>query len=153
MTQAKSLTEQKINFQPGNMVADPGRDEVYLIDITDQKLLAINTDTGQTVGQALFAGSPTISPPVDTGTLECGQMAVSVDDSLLYVALSKAQEIEVFSLPSLTPVATYSFGFVPVASRPPPTACFTCPPTHPAAWSRSTPRARSLPPSTRRAAT
>ena len=111
----QTVTENRINFTPGEMVADPARDVVYLIDQSDLKLLAINTDTGQTIAQASLAGTPHISPPEDTNSTASGQLAVSLDGTRLYVALSDAKMIQVFSLPSLTPLATYSYSFNPVS--------------------------------------
>jgi VCBS repeat-containing protein len=107
--------QQQLSFRAGNMVADPSRDLVYLINVSGLQVLAINTDTGQLVEQANLAGSPNVSPPISTNTLECGQMAVSVDGTRLYVALSDAREIQVFSLPSLAPLAAYSYAFSPAS--------------------------------------
>jgi hypothetical protein len=107
--------QQQVNFRAGNMVADPSRDLVYLINVSGLQVLAINTDTGQLVAQANLAGSPNITPPVNANTLACGQMAVSVDDTRLYVALSDARQIQVFGLPDLAPLATYSYAFNPAS--------------------------------------
>jgi VCBS repeat-containing protein len=107
--------QQQVNFRAGNMVADPTRDLVYVLNVSGLEVLAINTDTGQLVAQASLAGTPNISPPISTNTLECGQLAVSVDGSRLYVALTDAREIQVFALPNLGPLATYSYAFSPAS--------------------------------------
>jgi VCBS repeat-containing protein len=108
----QAQTEVQVNFAPGAMLADPTRDIVYIIDKTNLKLLAINTDTGQTVAVANLAAAP--SPTSFTDVFDGGQMAVSSDGTRLYVALTDAKEIQVFSLPNLTPLATYSYSFDPV---------------------------------------
>jgi hypothetical protein len=111
----QAQTEVQVSFTPGSLLADPHRDVVYLIDKGNLKVLAINTDTGQTVAQANLAGSPNNSDPGESAQLASGEMAVSLDGTRLYVALSDAQEIQVFSLPDLAPLATYSYSFHPVS--------------------------------------
>jgi hypothetical protein len=107
--------EVKVNFTPGQMVADPTRDVVYLIDKSSWQLVAINTDNGTTIGVANLAGSPNLGGSNNTSTPSSGQMAVSLDGTKLYVALSDAQEIQVFSLPTLTSLAVFSYTFNPVS--------------------------------------
>ncbi len=87
-----------VNFTIGRMVADPVRDLVYVADQTDARVLAVDTDLGRTVANRALAGEP-------------GAMAVSLDGSELFVAEPGAFQIEVLSLPDLTPVNILPVGF------------------------------------------
>jgi subtilisin family serine protease len=90
------------SFACGEIKADPGRNLVYATDITNSRMLAIDTDSGQLAAVANL--------DVTSGA---GQMAVSLDDSKLYVSLPQAQEIQVFSLPGLSPMGTLPVNFTP----------------------------------------
>src|ERR1700722_783691 len=77
--------------------ADPVRDVAYVADNKSDQILAINTDTGTTVGVASAASN-------------VGGLAVSVDDSRLFASEPGAFQIEVFSLPSMTLLKTLNVG-------------------------------------------
>ena len=79
------LTEQAVNFVPGPTVADPARDVVYMVDQTDKRLLAINTDTGGTVAYANLAGY-------------ASGIAVAVTDDKIYEFFAVAIEPETQTL-------------------------------------------------------
>src|SRR5262249_12965906 len=81
-----------VNFRMGRMVADPGRDLVYVADQTDARILAVNTDLGRTVAGRTLAAEP-------------GALAVSVSGDRLFVAEPGALQVQVLSLPDLTPVS------------------------------------------------
>jgi hypothetical protein len=103
--------EVRVLFDMGEIKADPARNRVYLIDQSGLRVLALDTDLGQVVAVAALAGSPHVS--VVNGGLNSGQMAVSLDGSKLYVALTAANKIQVFSLPNLTPLTTLPVSFSP----------------------------------------
>ena len=106
-------TEVALNFSCGEMKADPARNRIYLLNKTDLRVLAIDTDSGQVTAMAALDGSPEIAPPVENGSLRSGQLAVSLDDRRLYVALTADRKIQVFELPDLTPVTTFPVDFAP----------------------------------------
>jgi subtilisin family serine protease/sugar lactone lactonase YvrE len=101
-----------MNFQCGEIQADPVRNLVYATDITNGRIMAISTDSGQL---AAVSGTDATLPTSygSPGTYSMGLMAVSTDDSKLYLSLPDAQKIEVFSLPSLTPLITLPVTFTP----------------------------------------
>ena len=88
-----------VNFTIGQMIADPVRDMVYVADQTDARVFAVNTDSGSEVASQALPSEP-------------GALAVSVDDNYLYVAEPEAFQIQIFSLPRLTPVNTLDIGLV-----------------------------------------
>lgn len=102
--------ESTASFQFGEILADRTRNFVYLLDKRNLRLLAFDTNSGHIVTSVPLAGPRTVSGVV----AGLGRMAQSIDGSLLYVALKKAKMIQVFALPELTPVATWSFDFEPV---------------------------------------
>ena len=81
------------------MIADPVRDRVYVADQTDPRVFAVSTDSGNEVASQALLSEP-------------GALAVSVDDNYLYVAEPEAFQIQVLSLPGLTPVNTLDIGLV-----------------------------------------
>ena len=87
----------EVNFTIGRMVADPLRDVVYVADLTNSRILAINTDSGRTVASQALAGGP-------------GALAVSVGGDQLYVAEPAAFQIQVLALPDLNPITTLHVG-------------------------------------------
>jgi hypothetical protein len=87
-----------VNFTIGRMVADPDRNLVYVADKTTARILAVDTGLGRSVGSGAAAGNP-------------GALAVSIDDQRLFVAEPGAFQIQVLSLPSLTPMTTLPVGF------------------------------------------
>src|SRR5262245_45528677 len=80
-----------VDFRIGRMVADPVRNLAYVADQTHADIVAVNTELGRTVTRRALAGDP-------------GALAVSVDGDRLFVAEPGALQIEVFSLPALTPL-------------------------------------------------
>ena len=102
------LTDSEITvpFGSGPLLADPVRDEVYVVDQTNYRLLAFSTTTGQQLA---------------AGTLAVGvfpsNMAISTDGTKIYVPEFNSgldlDEILVFSLPSLSPLATIPLSFSP----------------------------------------
>jgi subtilisin family serine protease len=99
---APAYIEKTVNFSVGEILPDPVRNLVYVVDQTDNKVLAIDTSLGQLVASSSLG--------VTTGA---SFMAVSPDGSKLYVSLPTAQKIQVFSLPNLTSQATVPVNFTP----------------------------------------
>jgi PKD repeat protein len=99
---------QQVGFAVGPMAADPVRNRVYVIDATDSKVLAIDTDLGRTVS---FADLPAGYVP---------GLAVSPDGSRLYVSEPAARQIQSFALPDLTPgpviPTTFGTGMIAIGS-------------------------------------
>ncbi len=81
----------------GPDVADTGRNLAYVVDQGRHLLLAINTDTGTTAS-------------LQNLTANAGGLAVSMDDSTLYVSIPSLNQIAEFSLPDLSPAGTLSIG-------------------------------------------
>jgi len=92
----------QVNFQIGDLLSDPTRDLAYVIDNTDQHLLAINTDNGTVSKSVRLASSPGI-----------GHLALSADGLHLYIALTAAQQIQVISLPNLEQSDIINLNFEP----------------------------------------
>jgi hypothetical protein len=99
---SRGYAERSVPYQVGEIKADPSRNVVYVGDITDNRILAIDTGLGQLVGTSSVASSP-------------GQMTVSQDGTKLYVLLPQAQQIAVFTLPSLSPAGTLYLNFQPLS--------------------------------------
>lgn len=106
--------EAELTWAPGEPVADPVRERVYLMDKTNLRVLAVDTTTGRVAGWAGLAGSPEIAPPVENGSLRTGMLAVSYDGNTLWAALPGAKKVQAFNLPGLTPAATFDVGFSPL---------------------------------------
>ena len=98
-------------FQIGEILADRVRNFVYMIDKRYLRLLQFDTNSGHFVKAVALAGPKTVAGAPSAP----GQLAQSIDGSRLYVALKKAKMIEVFSLPDLAPLGTWSYTFEPVA--------------------------------------
>jgi len=98
---AISPVELQSPFGVGPIKADPTRNLVYLVDTTNHRLLAIDTTAAQQVAAA----------SIDVATV--GELAVSIDDSTLYLSETTANKILVFSLPNLTPLPSLSVAFPP----------------------------------------
>ena len=109
VTRPKLSTEAQLNFACGEMKADPGRNLVYVIDTTDHRVLSIDTALGQLSAYASLDDGNVAGK----GASVTGQMAVSLDGTKLYVALTAAQKIQVFSLPDLTPLVSLPVDFSP----------------------------------------
>lgn len=91
---ARSQSFDDVAFEIGAMAADPGRDIAYVIDRTNDKILAIDTGTAaRTVSHAPLGG-------------DGSSVAVSPSGDTLYVAVSDTARIEVFSLPELVKIRT-----------------------------------------------
>ena len=92
---------QSVSFNVGPIVADVGRNIAYVADISDQRVIAVDTSTGNTAAVISLAANAT-------------GMAVSPDDARLYVAESTADQIEVVSLLNYSLLKTLPVG-VPVS--------------------------------------
>src|SRR5687767_13493384 len=95
---AQPQVETPVSFKVGDMVADPHREVVYVVDATNNKVLAVDAAAGRTVAHADF------DAPV-------AGVAVSLSGDRLFVAQGAAQEIEVLALPDLRPVKTLATTF------------------------------------------
>jgi subtilisin family serine protease len=105
----------EIHFKPGELLADPGRDVVYMIDQTHNKIIAFSMQAGRPVGGVALAGSPRI-PNLSSATGSgSGQMAISGDGSTLYVAVSGAGRIQAISLPDMSSQRVFEYSFHPVS--------------------------------------
>jgi hypothetical protein len=133
--QPYSLT--KLNFTPGAFVADHKREAFYLINRDSNYIVGINTPVKGPWGASAWgkmASSATLNPPysaahwaVDTRTgivqwknydfnaLQTGQLAVSLDGTILYVCLSSSKQIQKFALPGLASLGLINCGFTPEA--------------------------------------
>ena len=69
-------------FSAGRMLADRSRDLVYLLDQTNNRVLAVDTDLGRTTVSAPVDGQPT-------------GLALSTDDNQLFVSSSAGNVIDV----------------------------------------------------------
>ncbi|MDD5260331.1 MAG: S8 family serine peptidase [Methylacidiphilales bacterium] len=109
VSKPKGFVEATVNFSCGEMKADTARNLVYVIDRTDHRVLEIDTALGQLTAYAsLDDGAVGGNSPSVTG-----QLAVSLDGTRLYVALTAAQKIQVFSLPDLSPLVSLPLDFSP----------------------------------------
>jgi subtilisin family serine protease len=99
-------SEAAVAFACGEIKADPSRNLVYVTDTTNDRVFAIDTGLGQVAASTPLDATPGPNPPPMGQANQIGQMAVSLDGTRLYVALSSQQEIEVFSLPSLSSLTT-----------------------------------------------
>lgn len=113
VTKVLPTTEKALDFYPGEMLADTARNLVYLLDQTNNRILAINTDTGATSATHGMIGSPHVDLPGDDSSVSSGRMAESTSHSKLYVALPSSKKIEAFNLPSLSHYATLNLTFQP----------------------------------------
>ena len=88
----------------GIVKADPVRNRVYMIDRSAPRLLAVDTSSGQIAAATPLENiAPATNVDVDPRVAD---IAVAIDGSRLYLALSRPQQIRVYSLPDLAPVAT-----------------------------------------------
>ncbi len=115
VTAPQGYSEATVNFACGAIKADPSRNLVYVIDQTNARVVAIDTGLGQVSAATALDTTPAPTPSPAGVANQIGQMAVSLDGTLLYVALTTQQEIQVFSLPTLAPLATLPVNFNPVS--------------------------------------
>lgn len=95
---ARSQSFDDVAFEIGAMAADPGRNIAYVIDRTNDKILALDTGVvARTVAHAPLEG-------------DGSSLAVSPSGDILYVAVPDTSRIEVFSLPELTRIRTIAPG-------------------------------------------
>ena len=80
-------------FTPGEMLADPNRNNVYVLDQTGYKVIEVDTSLGRKVAHASVADQPTA-------------LAINPEGTELYVSSRLANSIQVFALPDLTPLRT-----------------------------------------------
>jgi DNA-binding beta-propeller fold protein YncE len=85
--------EQQVSFSVGAIAADPQRNLVYLLDRTNDRVLAIDTDQGRAVAVAQLDDTP-------------GELAVAYDRNRLFVTQPESKQIEILQLPGLTPIST-----------------------------------------------
>lgn len=90
-------TAVNLNTSIGPDCADPVRNVAYFVDEGNDKIVAVNTDTGNTAG---FAST----------SANVAGLAVSVDDTRLFASEPGAFQVEVFSLPSMTLLTTLNNG-------------------------------------------
>ncbi len=91
---------QAVGFTVGAMAADPQRNLVYLVDTSDNRILEVDTNLGQTVAWAPYTGTAL-------------NIAVATEDDRLFLTTSTFNAIQEFSLPSLTPAGSITVGFNP----------------------------------------
>jgi uncharacterized repeat protein (TIGR01451 family) len=104
------MSEIEAPFEPFHIVrADPLRNLVYTIDLTTARLIALDTATGQIAAASALEQVPTPADP--RFDKRFSDIAISVDGSKLYLALPQLQQIRVFSLPNLAPLATLPIDF------------------------------------------
>ena len=95
--------EVSVGYTCGDLKADPSRNLVYLVDQTDNLILEIDTTVGLVVKTVAIEDGSTL-----------GKLAVSVDNSTLYLAESTEDKILTFSLPGLTTGPSIPVGFSPM---------------------------------------
>lgn len=83
-------------FIPGALVANPHSEDVYLTDTTNNRVLSFDTDKGEFSAVASLVAVP-------------GPMTTSRNGDKLFVAVGGTGRVDVFALPSLAPVTSYSF--------------------------------------------
>jgi len=115
VTAPQGYAEATVNFACGEIKADPSRNLVYVIDTTNDRVVAVDTGLGQVSAATALDTTPGPNPPTNGAKNQIGQLAVSLDGTRLYVALTTQQEIQVFSLPSLSPLTTLPVNFSPVS--------------------------------------
>ena len=76
-------------FRVGPMLADPKRSVVYVLDQTNNKVLAVDTSIGKTIASASVDGTPT-------------SVAISLSGTELYVAAKASNVIDVYAIDNLT---------------------------------------------------
>ncbi len=92
--------EQKVNWRIGQMRADPALNLVYILNETDDTLLALNTETGN------VDTSVVIDDTVRDGTID-----FSIDGSTLYISTPNTNRLHAFSTGTLTPQGSTSLPF------------------------------------------
>ena len=97
---SQPFASEQVPFTIGGMVADPVRNDAYVVDDTDHRVLAIDTELGRTVNWAAISAG-------------ASDVAVDAGGNHLYVAENQAKQIEIFALPDLTPLATFTLPFSP----------------------------------------
>lgn len=91
------VAEQKLNWKMGDMKADPLRNLVYILNNTDNRLLALDTNTGKTVR----------SVPVPEA-VESGKIGFSVDGGIVYVSTPYANGLHSYTAGDLSYLASVS---------------------------------------------
>jgi fibronectin type 3 domain-containing protein len=101
----KPQAENELSWRVGDMTGDPSRNLVYIVDETNWKLIAFNTQTGNTDAD--------VDIPVDpTG----GKLALSLDNATLYLSAPSSRRILSFSAGSAPTPGTNLALTVPIAS-------------------------------------
>lgn len=91
------VATEDVGFTIGAMAADSQRDLVYVVDSTNNRVLAVDTNLGRTVMSHRVASRAVA-------------LAVSLEGDRLFVAEPDAGQVEVFSLPDLQPHTVLSVG-------------------------------------------
>ena len=89
--------EQEVNWQIGTMRADPLLNQVYLVNETSHKLLALNTDTGEVDFTKVLPDS----------SLDA-QIEFSIDGATLYVSTPETNRIHAYSTADLSYLVSIS---------------------------------------------
>jgi len=93
----------QVNFRIGEILADRMRNLVYVVDDSGPRIFAVDTTAGNIAASAKLAAQP-----------GWGRMALSPDGNRLYVALTNANQVQVFNVPSLEEADLLDVGFPPV---------------------------------------
>lgn len=88
-------TEQMLNWKMGDMKADPTLNLVYILNSTDNRLLALDTSTGTTIAS--------VSVP---SAVENGKIEFSIDGETVYVSTPYTNSLHSFTTGSLTPIGS-----------------------------------------------
>lgn len=99
LTDPAPTARADLYFEPGEMVADPQRDVVYLLDNTNSRVVAYDTEAARITVAAALDGDPENGIPV-----------VTRDGGELWVPLPASQRIQKFSLPELRSIDVFHVG-------------------------------------------
>jgi DNA-binding beta-propeller fold protein YncE len=92
----------EVNFQVGALLSNPTRNLCYIIDRTNQRLLALDTASGTVSAVVRLAADP-----------GAGEMALSPDGARVFVALTPHNRIQVLNAATLEPVEVIHLSFSP----------------------------------------
>lgn len=92
--------EREVNWKIGEMRADPVLNLVYVLNETDHRVVAIDTETGE---MEAFAAVP--------GSLEGGKIAFSIDGTVIYVSSPRSNTIHSFRTETLDYLDSIDLGY------------------------------------------
>lgn len=95
MSDPAPRTEQQIDWEVGEIRADPVRNVVYLLDETDHRILALNTATGQVDASVVVDHS-----------IRGGYIEFSPDGTKLFVSTPDTNHIFAFATATLAPLGS-----------------------------------------------